>query len=75
MDPMHFFVVFVSVAVFETAFGERGAKLAKNCQKIAHDLVRTKAAKAKAVIVFHGQVCRLLCQIVSQQLLPSSSAH
>ena len=56
--------------------GGGGAKLAKNCQKIAHDLVRTKAAaKAKAVIVFHGQVCRLLCQIVSQQLLPSSSAH
>ena len=50
-------------------FDGGGAKLAKNCQKIAHDLVRTKAAKAKAVIVFHGQVCRLLCQIVSQQLL------
>ena len=48
-------------------FDGGGAKLAKNCQKIAHDLVRTKAAKA--VIVFHGQVCRLLCQIVSQQLL------
>ena len=62
--PMHFLSY---LWVLLSSLRMVGAKLAKNCQKIAHDLVRTRGSAT--VIVFHGQVCRLGCQIVSQQLL------
>ena len=67
--PMHFLSY---LWVLLSSLRMVGAKLAKNCQKIAHDLVRTRGSAT--VIVFHGQVCRLGCQIVSQQLLLLSRA-